>query len=80
MSHGHHHANDVVQTDQQALDALAAAGYTVVTNLAHHGRVWRADAVDAATSLPVVVVVHGRDGKVTVETETETDNEPTEAA
>ena len=64
----HPKAADVVQTDDQAMTAIATAGYTSVTDLAHHGRVWTADAVDAAGAA-VIVVVHGKDGRVNVDTD-----------
>jgi len=66
MSDAPHHA-DVVTTDAEAVAAMTAAGYTDITNLAHHGRVWRADALDASGAA-VVIVCHGRDGRVNVDT------------
>ena len=66
----HPKAADKVQDDAAAQDAITRAGYTSVTNLEHHGRVWTADAVDAAGAA-VIVVVHGKDGRVNVDTDTD---------
>jgi len=62
----HPRATDVVQTDDQALAALTAAGYTAVVGLTHHGHVWVGSATDA-TGAAVDVVVHGKTGKISVD-------------
>jgi hypothetical protein len=57
--------DDAVKSDAEATAAIEAAGYTGVTNMAHHGRVWRADAT-AADGTEATVMVHGKTGRVHV--------------
>jgi hypothetical protein len=55
-----------VQTDAQAVAALTAAGFTGITDLAHHGRMWKATATEANGTV-CHVVVHGRNGGIVIE-------------
>jgi len=57
---------DVVQTDAQAVAALTAAGFTAITDLEHHGRMWKATATEANGNV-CHVVVHGRNGGIVIE-------------
>jgi hypothetical protein len=63
-AHGHGHAPHAeVQSDADAQKALADAGYTNVTDLKHHGRVWIGNATNSSGA-SVHVVVHRKDGKI----------------
>ncbi len=61
---------DTVTTDDEALAAMTAAGYTNIANMVHHGHIWKADATDTVGAA-VVIVCHGKDGRVNVDDESD---------
>jgi len=74
-AHPHGHSHDAVQDDAGAEQALADAGYTNVTDLKHRGRNWACSATNAAGAT-ARVMLDGKDGRITEDTNDEPEPDP----